>query len=101
MKVYNCCCGSGEKDILQQKNSGDACIFLCFTECQTPLEARQAILQLHYHKIKEGQTYLPPEQVRPYEAKASPQILQQEWSHLTALHYARVTKRLDKLLSLD
>lgn len=71
------------------------------TDCETPFEARQAILQLHGQKAKEGVNYLPAEQAKVHEAKATPQTLQQEWSHYTELQYERVTKRLDKLLALD
>ncbi|CDJ54024.1 hypothetical protein EBH_0070960 [Eimeria brunetti] len=70
-------------------------------DCETPFEARAAILQLHRHKAKAGQIYLPLETARAHEAKVAAEKLQQEWSHYAELQYARVTKRLDKLMGIE
>ncbi|KAL8438640.1 hypothetical protein ACSSS7_000073 [Eimeria intestinalis] len=66
-------------------------------DCETPFEARKAIVQRHYHLNKRYITELSEEQQEAFKMADCGQVQEQEWTYFSELQYERVTKRFDKL----
>ncbi|OEH78090.1 apical membrane related protein [Cyclospora cayetanensis] len=59
------------------------------SDCETPLQARRAILHLHCHKAEKGECYLPPEELKVYSAETE-ETHGKQWTYLSEQMYSRV-----------
>ncbi|KAL8451768.1 hypothetical protein Emed_001784 [Eimeria media] len=66
-------------------------------DCETPFEARKAIVQRHYHANQGDFSRLSDEQQKAFKIADCSEVQKQEWTYFSELQYERVTKRLDKL----
>lgn len=69
-------------------------------DCETPFEARKAILQLHAHLAEQGRPCLPAEALGALRGPQAEETQKGEWTHLSELRYSRVVTRLDSLFHL-